>query len=192
MLYDVITACEYSGIVRNAFTDLGYNAISVDILNSESHGNHYKGDIFEFLKYNSCTLLIGFPPCTYLAKSQFHLKNSPDRMDKSLLAFYFFMNLFNLPIPYICLENPVGYVNTWFRKPNQIISPNQFGSVYQKEICLWFKNLPPLILGVRNLSKKSISNHVNSKMSQALKSHKKSKFFPEVAQAMALQWSYLL
>lgn len=192
MRFDVVVACEYSGIVRNAFANLGYNAISVDIIDSESQGKHYKGDIFEFMKYNSCTLLIGFPPCTYLAKSQFCLNSSPGRMNKSLLAFNFFMDLFNLPIPFICLENPVGYVNTWFRKPNQIISPNQFGSIYQKEICLWYKNCPPLILGAQNLNKKSVTNHVNGRMSQALKSHIKSKFFPEVAQAMALQWSYLL
>ena len=184
---NVLVACEYSGVVRNAFSDLGHFAVSCDILPSESPGLHYHGSVFDLLNMD-WDLLIAFPPCTYLCKAQAHLLSSPDRRKLQNDAFNFFQKLYYAPIPRIAIENPVGFLSSKFRKPDQITSFNFFGDPYQKEICLWLKNLPPLKPTQFVTGSKSVSNHVNSRMSQAHKSHIKSKFFSGIASAMANQW----
>lgn len=184
---NVLVACEYSGTVRNAFTNLGHFAVSCDILETESAGYHYKGDVFDIL-HLGWDLLIGFPPCTYLCKAQAGLMSSPGRREKQKDAFNFFQKLYNAPIPRIALENPVGYLSTKFRQPDQITSFHHFGDPYQKEICLWLKNLSPLVPTNYVTATKSVSNHVNSRMSQTLKSKIKSKFFNGIASAMSKQW----
>ena len=97
--------------------------------------------------------------------------------------------MLNCPIPCIALENPVGIIGKYYKPQSQIIYPHWFGSPYHKEIGLWLKNLPPLIATQYSVHRKSMSNHVNGRMSQASKSKIRSKFFPQVAKAMAEQWS---
>jgi len=135
--------------------------------------------------------MIAFPPCTYLAKAQmFRYSLEPGRIEKRDKAVAFVHRLFHSGTPQVAIENPVGYLNNNWRKPTDILYPHNFGSPYHKEICLWLKNLPPLMRGPYYSGKrKHMANHVNSRMSQALKSKIKSKFFPEVAKAMAAQWS---
>ncbi len=187
---NILVLCEYSNIVSKAFRDKGHYVSSCDFEECLSPGaNHYQGNCLDLLHYD-WDRIIGFVPCTYLAKVQMHmLKNNSPRLEMSSDAQHFFKEIYNNKCPQVAIENPVGIMNTVFRKPDQIISPNQFGSVYQKEICLWLKGLPPLIHTYYTHGKKSTSNHVNSRMSQALKSKIKSKFFPEVAEAMANQWT---
>ena len=187
---NIIVACEYSGIVSQAFRDKGHNVVSCDLLPSDVPGSHYQGNIFD-LSLDRFDFLIGFPPCPYLSRAR-SILNSKEPMSfvPRLQASQFFKKLYYSKCPLVALENPPWYDYSLFRKPDQIIQPHYFGSPYKKEICLWLKGLPPLISTCYSNKRKSVSNHVNSRMSQALKSKIKSKFFPEVAEAMANQWDF--
>ena len=186
---NILVLCEYSNIVSQAFRSKNHYVLSCDFEECTSPGaNHYKGNCFDVINYD-WDMIIGFPPCTYLAKVQmFRLKRCHLRNDLSAAAQRFFMDIYHNKCPLIAIENPIGIMSNVLRKPDQIISPNQFGSMYQKEIALHLKGLPPLIHTYITHGSKSTSNHVNSRMSQALKSKIKSKFFPELAAEMANQW----
>lgn len=96
-------------------------------------------------------LIIAHPPCTYLAvsgNSWFNEEKYGDaaraRKEKRLKAFDFFMEFINADCKKIAVENPVGYVNSHYRKPDQIIQPYEYGHPYTKKTCLWLKGLPRL------------------------------------------------
>jgi hypothetical protein len=185
----VLVACEYSGIVSNAFKKRGHDVLSCDLLPSESYDNHYMGNVLDLISPGKFDLLIGFPPCTYLAKAQMHLYEfGKSRIRQRNEAVHFFSKLWRSPVPRICLENPIGYINTHVMPPSQILSPHYFGSPYSKEMCFWLKNLPPLLYTLISPGKKKVANHCNSRMTQTQKSKIKSKFFPELAEEMANQW----
>ena len=139
----VLIACEFSGIVRDAFYERGHDAWSCDLLPSERLGNHIQSDVLDIID-NSWDLMIAHPPCTYLSNVGNAWLKLPERLDLREKAKHFFMELFNSKINKICVENPVGHMNTAFRKPNQIINPFQFGHPERKKTCLWLKNLPKL------------------------------------------------
>jgi len=138
----VLIACEFSGIVRDAFIAKGHDAWSCDLLPTEKEGSHLQCDIFEV----SCwgwDLMIAFPPCTHLAVSGARWFKGKEKEQKE--AIYFFKELVNYPIDKICVENPIGIMSLKYRKPDQIIQPWQFGHGETKSTCLWLKNLPKLI-----------------------------------------------
>jgi len=141
----VLVACEYSGVVRDAFAKAGHDATSCDLLPSESpQGKHFQGDVMEILAQD-WDLLIAHPPCTYLCVSGIHWNNKrPERAAQTEEALKFVEALLGANIPKICLENPIGVISTRIRKPNQIIQPYQYGHDASKQTCLWLKNLPPL------------------------------------------------
>lgn len=191
----ILVACEYSGIVGSAFASKGHEVTTCDILPSDylvgSNLNafrHVEGDVLELLKEESFDLMIAHPPCTYLCNAQLW-DVSPGRVENRKHAADFVSRLFESRIEFIALENPKGWLNTHWRPPDQITSPHYFGSPYKKDVCLWLKNLPPLIHTCTSAGKKRVANHVNSRMSKTLKSKIKSKFFPEMAHAMAEQWT---
>lgn len=143
----VLVACEYSGVVRDAFLDRGHYAVSCDLLDCESlrSGEHYKGDVRNILD-NDWDLMIAHPPCTYLCSSGLHWnKRVPGRQALTDEALDFIRLLLNAPIERIALENPVGCISTQIRKPDQIIQPYMFGDDASKQTCLWLKNLPLLV-----------------------------------------------
>ena len=142
----VLVACEFSGRVRDAFIKRGHDAISCDLLPTDVDGPHYQGDIMDIIfGGNTFDLMIAHPPCTYLSSAGLHWNNKiKGRQQLTEEAFEFFWFLYNCPINKVCVENPVGYVNTHFRKPDQIINPFQFGHPERKRTCLWLKNLPKL------------------------------------------------
>jgi len=141
----VLIACEYSGRVREAFRKLGHDAWSCDLEPSDDNSPyHYQGDVFEFIKDKTFDLLIAHPPCTYLTYAGTRHWNNPGRAELREEARDFFMKLYDLPIDKICVENPVGWMNTVWRKPDQIVHPYYFGDPYQKRTCFWTKNLPNL------------------------------------------------
>jgi hypothetical protein len=143
----VLIACEYSGVVRDAFLDRGHYAVSCDLLDCESlsSGDHYKGDVRNILD-NDWDLMIAHPPCTYLCSSGLHWnKRVAGRQALTDEALDFIRLLLNAPIERIALENPVGCISTQIRKPNQIIQPYMFGDDASKQTCLWLKNLPLLV-----------------------------------------------
>lgn len=187
---EVLVACEYSGIVRDAFTRAGHYAMSCDFEPTMSAGNHYQGDVFDIIDLRKWDLLIAHPPCTFLCRAQmFKCVPGSPRFISQVSAIDFVRRLSAADIDKICIENPIGILSTVFRKPEQIVYPWQFGDPYRKDICLWLKNLPPLLPTTLSPGRKSVSNHVNSRMSQAVKTKIKSKFFVGVAEAMASQWS---
>jgi hypothetical protein len=109
----VLVACEYSGVVRNAFLALGHDAMSCDIIPSEQPGPHYLGNVLDILD-DKWDLMIAHPPCTYLSNAGAkHLYKggkgelNQARYEKGLEAKEFFLKLWNAPIEKICIENPI-------------------------------------------------------------------------------------
>jgi site-specific DNA-cytosine methylase len=137
----VLVACEFSGVVRDAFRKRGHKAYSCDILPSDDPTYHLQQDVTEVL-HLGWDLMIAHPPCTYLAVSG--ARWFKDRQQEQEKALDFVRTLMGAPIPKICIENPVSVISSKIRKPDQIIQPWQFGHGETKKTCLWLKNLPPL------------------------------------------------
>ena len=192
----VLVACEYSGIVRDAFAAKGHDAWSCDILPTESPGNHFQGDVLEHLD-KGWDLMIAHPPCTHLAVSGarwFTEGKKPWSLQEEALDFV--RKLLDAPINKIALENPVSVISTKIRKPNQIIQPFQYGHDVTKKTCLWLKNLPylkptkivkPDIVLV-NGKKMSRMHYESYKLPSKERSKVRSKFYTGIAEAMADQW----
>lgn len=137
----VLVACEFSGVVRDAFIKKGHDAWSCDLLPSLNGGNHLQCDVRYALNAH-WDLMIAHPPCTYLTVSGLHWnKKIEGRAEKTEEALKFVEMLLNVDIPKICLENPIGIISTRIRKPDQIIQPYDFGHPESKNTCLWLKNL---------------------------------------------------
>ena len=196
----VLVACEFSGIVRDAFAAKGHESWSCDLEPSETPGNHFIGDVLPVLEYG-WDLLIAHPPCTFLSNAGVrHLHSTPsrngvvakingeERWNELYKAADFFKRLINAPIDKICVENPVPSrysVEAIGRKYNQIIQPWQFGHGETKATCLWLKNLPPLV--PTNIV--SGREHRIHKMSPSpTRSRERSRTYPGIAAAMAEQW----
>lgn len=137
----VLVACEFSGIVRDAFIARGHDAFSCDLLPSEKPGPHIQDGVRHWLT-DGWDLMIAHPPCTHLAVSgaRWFKGKSQEQFD----ALAFVRDLLDAPIPHIALENPVSIISSHIRKPDQIIQPWQFGHGEVKATCLWLKNLPLL------------------------------------------------
>jgi site-specific DNA-cytosine methylase len=192
----VAVICEYSGTVRDAFTREGHEAISFDILPSESPGEHYQGDIMALpLEYwEQFDLAVCHPPCTHLAVSgarhfKKKLEENPN-IQKDALDFVRY--LMNLPIERIAIENPVSIISSQIRKPDQIIQPWQFGDPFQKTTCLWLKNLPKLVPTDIVDKGEFVTFPSGKKMAKWFSSNKsgkaRAKTFDGIANAMANQW----
>ena len=140
----VLVACEYSGIVREAFTKLGHDATSCDLLPTEILGKHIQGDVMEVIKQEQFDLMIAHPPCTDLAVSGakwFKEKRADGRQQRAL---EFVQQLLDAPIPMIALENPVSVISTYIRPADQYIQPWEHGHGETKRTGLWLKGLPLL------------------------------------------------
>jgi hypothetical protein len=143
----VLVACEFSGVVRDAFTARGHDAWSCDLLPSERPGQHIQGDVLDVLCHNpeDWGLMIAHPPCTYLALSGLHWNNRiPGRREKTEAALLFVSALLAAPIQRIALENPAGAISRHIRKPDQYVQPWQFGHPESKLTGLWLVRLPQL------------------------------------------------
>ena len=192
----VLIACEYSGIVRDAFAAKSHDAWSCDILPTESPGNHFQGDILEHLD-KGWDLMIAHPPCTHLAVSGarwFTEGKKPWSLQEDALNFV--RKLLDAPIDKIALENPVSVISTKIRKPNQIIQPFEYGHDVTKKTCLWLKNLPNLKptkivkpdIVLVNGKKMSRMHYESFKLPSKERSKVRSKFYTGIAEAMADQW----
>jgi len=180
----VLVACEYSGRVRDAFIARGHDAISCDLLPTESPGPHYQGDVFDIIN-DGFDLMIAHPPCTHLAVSgarYFAEKRADGRQQEAIV---FFMRLASADIPMIAIENPICIMSSIWRKPNQIIQPWQFGHGETKATCLWLKNLP-LLIPTNIVSGRENRIHKLPPSSDRWKL--RSITFQGVADAMASQW----
>lgn len=205
----ILVACEYSGVVRDAFIKRGHTAISCDLLPTDAPGPHYQGSVLDLIDSNNSNnwdMMIAHPPCTYLTvtgnkwmKPEF-AHRFPDRHKQRQEALDFFKMLFEANIHKICIENPVGVVSTMYKKPTQYVHPYQFGEPHSKKTGLWLKNLPPLVptklvepqFHIYKDGRKDPVWHMDSMKLPPLERMKfRSKTFQGVADAMADQWSNL-
>lgn len=168
------------------------------------------------MEYIQWDIIIAFPPCTYLSSvGNRWMKNNPQRQQKREEAFEFFMKIINAPVPKICVENPQGYVNSHYRKPDQIVHPYFFGDPELKRTCFWLKGLPPLTYpdpktlkkpepkyrigdsvgplfpGMEHLRRKCQNKPIQFTESKSGCPKDRSRTFSGIARAMAAQWGKL-
>jgi hypothetical protein len=186
----ILVACEFSGIVRDAFAARGHFAVSCDYLRSESNpGYHYRGDVRDILD-DGWDLMVGHPPCDYLAIAGAVWMRAPGRRRKIREALEFVRVLMNAPIYYKCIENPVGLISTHIRKPDQMIHPWQFGHTEQKKTHLWLTNLP-LLRPTKFVPHRFQTRYLDNVASGPDRGKIRSIFWPGIAEAMADQWGNL-
>ena len=195
----VLCACEESQAVTIQLRKLGHEAFSCDI-QACSGGYpdwHIQGDCIPLLS-ESWDLIIAFPPCTYLSYAGNAHLNQPGRLELREAAREFFMKFVNAPCEHIAIENPVGYMNSVYRKPDQVIYPYQFGDNYMKKTCLWLKNLPLLVPDYQLPKPEPLYIQANGKRRNWVEAVKcpraerqkiRSKTFPGIARAMAYQFT---
>ena len=235
---NILIACEESQAVCRAFRELGHNAYSCDLFNcsgtmfgtdqADPHPEwHFNHDVTTVLDKSDLTLqngeqavidgdwdiMIGHPPCTFLAvsgakwlydpndKSMPH-PNFPNRRKDQEDGANFFMFLANAKVKRIAIENPIGIMSTRWRKPDQTIQPYMFGDPYSKYTCLWLKNLRPLhpsrptddhgeriYFGSGKSQPKWYSDGLTKTKSKEERQKWRSKTFPGIARAIAEQWT---
>ena len=188
----VLVACEFSGIVREAFVKRGHDAWSCDLLPTEIPGNHIQGDVLEILN-DGWDLMIAHPPCTHLAVSgakHFAKKIADGRQQQGIDLF---MSFTNTNIPKVAIENPIGIMSRHYRKPDQIIHPWQFGDEFEKSTCLWLTGLPTLfptrIVGKGEFVTTPSGKRLPKWYSDNKSASNRSRTFKGIADAMAEQWS---
>jgi hypothetical protein len=178
----VLVACEFSGVVREAFATRGHETWSCDLESSEVPGNHIQGNVLDILK-DGWDMMIAHPPCTYLAVSG--ARWFRDRLDEQKEALAFVEQLMKAPINKIAIENPISVISTKIRKPDQIIQPWQFGHGETKATCLWLKNLP-LLQPTTIVPERYQKIHLMSPGKN--RSKERSRTYYGIALAMAEQW----
>lgn len=190
---NILIACEYTGIVRDAFFKKGHNVMSCDLLDSETTGKHYKGNVLDLLENNKFDLIIAFPPCTDLSNAQSGTcMQKKIETGKSAAALEFIKKIYE-SCDKVVIENPVSsYLNKNWLHYDQIIEPYQFGHNYRKRTCLWLKNMPFLMHTIWNEPKYLlIKTYKKTEKTEKLPNTSRkdrSRFHPLVAEAMAEQW----
>ena len=199
----VLIACEYSGVVRDAFLAEGHDAISCDLLPTESPGPHIQGDVRPLLK-EPWDLVVAHPPCQRLTQiNDVHPKNKYRTYfcKDFLAAVLLFYECMNANAPMVAVENP--RMHSWarrlIRKYDDVVQPYEFGDPYSKATCFWFRNVPPLVATVLCASWEPLVGGVSGKQSNRktgvvvdrghdVRGRDRSRFHPGMAKAMAQQW----
>ena len=178
----VLIACEFSGVVRDAFIARGHDAVSCDLLPTEVHGPHYVGDVRNVLG-DGWDLMIAHPPCTHLAVSG--ARWFKDKLPEQTAALDLVRVLMAAKIPRVAIENPISIISSRIRKPDQIIQPWQYGHGETKATCLWLTGLPRLtptnIVAGREARVHRMPPGPN-------RWKERSRTFAGIAKAMADQW----
>jgi len=181
----VLVACEFSGRVRDAFLALGHEAVSCDLLPSETVGPHIVGDVLAVLDWG-WDLLIAHPPCQHLAVSG--ARWFKDKVHEQVSALEFVRRLMAAPVPRIAVENPVSVISSRIRRPDQIIHPWQFGHGETKATCLWLKGLPALVPTQVVWGRDAIVHRMPPGPERW---RNRSRTYPGIAAAFASQWGAL-
>lgn len=189
----ILIACEFSGVVREAFNAYhGNYAISCDLLPPEDGRTdyHYQGDVRDILN-DGWDMMIAFPPCTRLCNSGVRWLNERNLWDDMRDGAEFFKLLMNAPIPLIAIENPIPHkyaLEIIGRKYDQIIQPWQYGQGETKATCLWLKGLPKLVsTNIVDGRKPRIHRLYIKDRQERMK--ERSRTYPGIAAAMAEQWT---
>jgi len=189
----ILIACEYSATVRDAFRARGHDAWSCDLLPTEGNANyHIQGDVLNEL-HRGWDMMIGHPPCTYLANSGVRWLYNEDgtyndfRWNNMEEGSFFFEKLLDSEISKICIENPIPHKHTELPEYTQIVQPWMFGENESKATCLWLKGLPKL---VPDITKKpdNLEQRVWRMPPGPDRQKERSRFFKGIANAMAEQW----
>jgi len=210
----VLIACEYSGITRDAFINAGFDAMSCDLLQTESPGPHYQGDVMDIL-VDGWDLMIAHPDCTYLTCSAewaygdgpYHQKVKPEtlvgveRRKARERALSFVATLMAAPINYKAIENPRGVISTRIRPASQYIQPHEYGHDASKTTGLWLENLP-LLVPTCHIQPRMINgrprwaNQTDSGQNKLTPRHdrwkERAKTYEGWSEAMASQWGSFL
>ena len=206
----ILVACEESQAVTIELRKLGHQAYSNDLIKcSGGHPEwHIQEDSLKVIKENKWDMIIAFPPCTYLTVTGNRWFNIERYGDKAIQrhkdrewAVDFFKDIYNSDCPKIAIENPVGVMSTYLRKPDQIINPYQFGDPFEKKTCLWLKGLPKLeytnVVEPPKRTEFASGKTMPAWYADAWRLPKeeraklRSKTFPGIAQAIAKQWGDL-
>ena len=193
----VLVACEFSGVVRDAFIRAGHTALSCDLMPTDRPGPHYQGDVIDIIG-GGWDLMIAHPPCTHLAVSgarHFAKKREDGRQQQGI---DFFMALARADIPRYAIENPIGIMSSIWRKPDQIIQPWEYGHSVTKSTCLWLRGLPALmptnivdkgtIWTAKSGKRMSQWYYDSSCLPPKEREKMRNKTFQGIADAMAQQW----
>ena len=179
----ILVACEYSGVVRDAFIAAGHDALSCDLLPTDSPGPHYQGDVRGLL-YQNWDLIIAHPPCDHLSSSGARWFKEKRKDGRQQAAIEFFMMFTKLQCRW-AIENPIGIMSTIYRKPDQIVQPWQFGHGETKATCLWLN-------GLQKLTPTNIVNGREQKVWKMApgpnRAKLRSRTYQGVAEAMATTW----
>ena len=185
----VLVACEFSGVVRDAFAAEEWDAWSCDLEPCERDGQHIQGNVLEILDHG-WDFLIGHPPCTSLAVSgRWYWNKYPD---ETSAALDFVQALMDAPVRHIAVENPVSIISTRIRKPDQIIQPWQFGHDASKKTCLWLKNLPKLEhtdIIIKDRYANQTPSGQNKLGPGPNRAKERARTYEGIAHAMAKQWT---
>ena len=184
----VLIACEYSGVVRDAFIARGHDAISCDLLPTESPGPHIQGDVRELLR-EPWDLVIAHPPCQDITLANLQRKS----YEREKAAVDFFLDCLNANAPRVAVENPMPFkaVREVIGEPDCIVQPYQFGDGFRKKTCWWLRGLPPLLkMGdmVDPPRWVQMTNGSGKKGGVATTAKERARFFPGMVAAMAQQW----
>jgi len=193
----VLIACEESGVVRDAFNAAGHYAVSCDLLPSRTTGKHYQGSIFDLEPtIHTFDLVIAHPPCTAVAVSgNRYYANTQDRLD----GIAFIERIWNWPVKRLCIENPVGVINTMLPampRP-QYIQPYQFGHNASKRTGLWMRGLPnlkptcyiqPRIVNGKQRWDNQTDSGQNRLTPSPTRQRERSQTYAGIAEAMVKQW----
>ena len=199
----VLVACEFSGIVRDAFIAEGHDAISCDLLPTERPGPHIQGDVRPLLQ-EPWDLVVAHPPCNYLSNVNSLWGHEardwfPVRQKESIKFFLECLNVSSR----VAVENPtmLGSARKVIGPPSDVVQPYEFGDGYSKRTCLWLRGLPPLmrtcIVPHKNwvTLRAGVKERHHGSTQLATKDdktkHDRSRFWPGIAAAMAKQWGNL-
>ena len=183
----ILVACEESQAVTKELRRLGHEAYSCDIQPcSGGHTEwHIQVDVLQLLKIK-WDMVLAFPPCTHLAVSGARYFEQKRKDGRQQDAIDFFMKFANCECPRVAIENPVGIMSTYFRKPDQIIQPWQFGHGETKATCLWLKGLPKLVPTDIVDGREPRVHRMPPGQDRA---KLRARTYPGIAHAMAVQWA---
>jgi len=181
----ILVACEFSGVVRDAFRARGHDAVSCDLEPTEQPGPHIQADV-RAVTGQGWDMMIAFPPCTHLARSgaRWHW-GSPEQGQ----ALAFVRELMAAPIPRIAIENPRGAIGSFIGPPDVVIQPWEYGHRESKATCLWLKGLP--VLMPTDVLAPPYEARVHREAPGPDRAKRRSRTLRGVAEAMAHQWGAL-
>ena len=196
----ILIGYEQSGIIRDSFRRAGFDALSCDLQPTQAPGPHLQMDFFQAVQQQDWALVIAHPPCTYLAVSgNRHYAGTPEREQ----AIRDVERIWDLPVPRLCIENPVGVLSRSPILPDpQYIQPYQYGENASKKTGLWLRGLPPLIPTHYVPPERIVqgkgrwANQTDSGQNKLgpsdTRSIERATTYPGIAQAMVDQWGPLV